>query len=386
MDKPTMKRFLVTASLALMLSSCQTGGIDSKKALAPIPSRTVALMSSKGMRPQDPIVIRSFKKESELEVWKLNSEGRYALLKTFPICRWSGQLGPKKKQGDRQAPEGFYTITPAQMNPNSSYYLSFDTGYPNAYDRAHGRTGNHLMVHGSCSSAGCFAMTDAAISEIYAIGREAFRGGQRSFQFQSYPFRMTVENMAKYRVDNNYAFWKNLKQGSDYFEVTGKEPKVSVCNMRYIFGETRDNCEPVLNSAVMAKAAKDDHAIEELAQKTPAVQLVYNDGGQHYSFRNKTNNVMVSRPEAILSGPREVVVNNTSKTTVPALAFTPAQTSNNEIAGLTTASLPQSRPETAEETQLAGNQPKPERDTITEEKPVYRKVINGINGLLGSES
>ena len=110
----------------------------------------------------------SYKKESELEVWKRGSNGKYALLKTYPICRWSGQLGPKIREGDRQVPEGFYTVTPGQMNPNSAYYLSFDTGYPNAYDRSFGRTGGDIMVHGSCSSRGCFAMTDQNIAEIYA--------------------------------------------------------------------------------------------------------------------------------------------------------------------------------------------------------------------------
>ena len=97
------------------------------------------------------------------------------------------------------------------MNPHSAYYLSFDTGFPNAYDRAHGRTGSHLMVHGSCSSAGCYAMTDRAIAEIYALAREAFAGGQRAFQFQAYPFRMTPENLAKHRDEPHIAFWKNLK-------------------------------------------------------------------------------------------------------------------------------------------------------------------------------
>ena len=100
-------------------------------------------------------------------------DGQYALLKTYPICRWSGDLGPKKKEGDRQAPEGFYTITPGQMNPNSNYYLAFNTGYPNAYDRAWGRTGSELMVHGDCSSRGCYAMTDEQIQEIYALARDS---------------------------------------------------------------------------------------------------------------------------------------------------------------------------------------------------------------------
>ena len=116
------------------------------KAEAPVPAATLALMAQKNMAPDAPILIRSFKKESVLEVWKQTREGRYALLKSFPICRWSGQLGPKRRQGDRQSPEGFYVVTPRQMNPNSAYHLSFDTGYPNAWDRAHGATGSALII------------------------------------------------------------------------------------------------------------------------------------------------------------------------------------------------------------------------------------------------
>src|SRR5690349_6116914 len=214
-----LTRLLALAGVAIILAGCQSGlPTGSARSQVPIPPATMALMSSKGMAPSDPILIRAYKKESEMEVWKRGRDGRYALLKTYPICRWSGQLGPKIRQGDRQAPEGFYAVSPAQMNPNSAYYLSFDTGFPNAYDRSHGYTGGNLMVHGSCSSAGCYAMTDEAIAEIYAIAREAFAGGQRSFQFQAYPFRMTAENMAKYRSDPNIAFWKILKKGSDRFE------------------------------------------------------------------------------------------------------------------------------------------------------------------------
>ena len=210
-----VKRFLLLAGVSLALAACQPETSTSGRSLAPIPPATMALMSSKSMSKADPILVRAYKKEAEMEVWKRGSDGRYALLKTYPICRWSGQLGPKVKEGDRQAPEGFYTVTPAQMNPNSAYYLSFDTGYPNAFDRQMGRTGSALMVHGTCSSRGCFAMTDEAIAEIYAIAREAFAGGQRGFQFQSYPFRMTAENLAKHRHDQHMAFWKNLKQGND---------------------------------------------------------------------------------------------------------------------------------------------------------------------------
>ena len=106
------------------------------------------------------------------------------------------------------------------MNPNSAHHLSFDTGFPNAYDKARGATGSALMVHGTCSSRGCYAMTNEAIEEIYALAREAFAGGQQAFQFQAFPFRMTAENMVKHRTEAHVAFWNQLKEGSDRFEAT----------------------------------------------------------------------------------------------------------------------------------------------------------------------
>ena len=279
-------------TLAISLGGCQDGGLGgvaSTRHLAPVPPKTLALMAQKGMSQSEPILIRAFKKEAEMEVWKRKGDGRYALLKTFPICRWSGQLGPKTKQGDRQAPEGFYTVTPGQMNPNSSYYLSFDTGYPNAFDRAQGRTGNYIMVHGTCSSSGCFAMTDESMSELYALARDSFAGGQRALQFQSYPFRMTAQNVAKHRNDPHTPFWKNLKEGSDYFEALGEEPRVGVCGSRYVFGGPEvaaGSCTPKVETLVAEKRERDDRAVAELIAKgTPATRVVYEDGGQNPVFR-----------------------------------------------------------------------------------------------------
>jgi murein L,D-transpeptidase YafK len=313
-----MKRIVLAAGLVLALAACQ-GDNRSTRHLAPIPPATMALMASKGMSQSDPILMRAYKKESEIEVWKRGSDGRYALLKTYPMCRWSGQLGPKTHEGDRQAPEGFYGVTPAQMNPNSSFHLSFDLGYPNAYDRAHGRTGAHLMVHGSCSSSGCFAMTDEAISEVYALARESFASGQRSFQFQSYPFRMTAENLARHRMDPNIAFWKNLKEGSDYFELAKQEPQVSVANQQYAFSG-----DASVMAAVAQKRQSDDQQVTALAASgVQPIKLVYGDGGQHASFRQalsgKDGSLAVdasarnrlgdvSRPEALAAGPQEVVL------------------------------------------------------------------------------
>ena len=123
------------------------------------------------------------------------------------------------------------------MNPNSNYHLAFNIGYPNAYDRANGRTGSNLMVHGACSSSGCYSMTDAQMEEIYAFGRDAFRGGQTEFQIEAFPFRMTAANMARYRGDPNYKFWEMLKEGYDHFEITKVPPKVDVCEKRYVFNQ-----------------------------------------------------------------------------------------------------------------------------------------------------
>ena len=238
MNRPFARALLASAAVAaaIALAGCDPDSIaPTGRAHAPLSEKTLAEMTAKNMDKESPILARIFKEEAELEIWKQNRDGQFELLKTYPICRWSGDLGPKKKEGDRQAPEGFYTITPGQMNPNSNYYLAFNTGFPNAYDRAMGYTGSELMVHGDCSSRGCYAMTDEQIQEIYALARESFFGGQKSFQLQAYPFRMTAMNMAKHRNNPNFAFWKMLKEGYDHFDATHQEPKVAVCDRRYVF-------------------------------------------------------------------------------------------------------------------------------------------------------
>ncbi len=224
----TITGFILTA---LVLGSC--GGPVSPANL-PIPQDTVDLMEAKGLKASSPIFIRIFKKESELEIWKQRDDGRYALLKTYPICKWSGHLGPKLKQGDKQSPEGFYSVARYQMNPKSSYHLSFNLGYPNKLDKSYGRTGDFLMVHGICSSAGCYAMTNVLIEEIYALAREAFAGGQAKFQVQAMPFRMTSQNMKKYGKGRWAKFWQDLKRGYDAFEMTAIPPKIDVCERRYL--------------------------------------------------------------------------------------------------------------------------------------------------------
>ncbi len=226
-------RLLATALLVLLVAGC--AGVERVKT-GTVSADTLARMSSLDMDRAAPIMMRIYKETSTLEVWKQDRTGRFRLLKSYPICHFSGGLGPKKAEGDHQAPEGFYEVGPGQMNPNSREYLSFNTGYPNAFDRALGRTGDLLMVHGGCRSVGCYAMTDEGIDEIYGLAYEAFRGGQDRIQLQAFPFPMTAANLERHAGDPNFAFWTMLKDGSDRFDASGQPPEVMVCDQRYVFG------------------------------------------------------------------------------------------------------------------------------------------------------
>lgn len=266
-----------------LLAGC--GGFkpaQNTRAIQPLKQEAVSRLASIGSSAAAPMMIRIFKETSELEVWKQAGNGAYKLFKTYEICAWSGTLGPKIKEGDRQSPEGFYTITPGLMNPNSNFYLAFNTGFPNKFDRAHGRTGSDLMVHGDCSSRGCYSMTDESIAEIYALARETFKGGNASFQLQIFPFRMTVANLARHADNPNMSFWKDIKEGHDRFELAKTPPSWDVCGKEYAFGvpagtvlDPMAPCPSIvaqsIPSSVQAKMAADDAAVAvqvaALAQK-----------------------------------------------------------------------------------------------------------------------
>ncbi|MEO1281683.1 MAG: murein L,D-transpeptidase family protein [Pseudomonadota bacterium] len=224
---------LCCAATVSIVAGC-AGAPDLSPAQQPLSKSTMMMLGRKGMEAKAPIFVRIFKEESELEIWKERDDGRFYHFKTYPICNWSGALGPKLRQGDKQAPEGFYRVKSYQMNPNSSFHVSFNLGYPNEYDKAHKRTGNFLMVHGKCASAGCYAMTDALMEEIYALAREAFEGGQAEFHVHAFPFRMTDANMKRHKKHRWAKFWKTLKQGYDHFEVHRMPPGVAVCSRNYV--------------------------------------------------------------------------------------------------------------------------------------------------------
>lgn len=204
-------------------------------------------LKARGLALGNPVLVRIFKREFELELWMMQG-GRFRHLATYPICKWSGELGPKVRQGDRQAPEGFYTVDQGALNPNSAWHRSFNLGFPNAYDRAHGRTGSLLMVHGGCGSIGCYAMTNPVIAEIWKLVTAALKGGQPRFQVQVFPFRMTEANLARHAASPSAPFWAGLKPGYDLFEQSQVPPRVSVCGGKYAFapgGSGYDGSAPV---------------------------------------------------------------------------------------------------------------------------------------------
>lgn len=195
----------------------------------------VEQLTSYDLKYGSPIFIRIFKESSQLELWLKNHLGHFVLFKSYAICSFSGDLGPKLKQGDWQSPEGFYFVKPIQLNPWSQYHLSFNLGFPNRYDREHSRTGSALMVHGDCVSIGCYAMTDPQINEIYSLASAALENGQPFFRVHAFPFKMTDERLAKETQNPWYSFWQNLKTGYDIFEQSAIPPNVTVNNKQYVF-------------------------------------------------------------------------------------------------------------------------------------------------------
>jgi murein L,D-transpeptidase YafK len=265
--------FALVIVATLALAGC--GGImpksSSLRAQQSLKQAAVTKLEQMGSSPGQAMMIRVFKQSNEFEVWKRTTAGGFKLFKTYNICAYSGTLGPKVHEGDRQAPEGFYNITPGLMNPNSNYYLAFNTGFPNKFDRSWGRTGANLMVHGDCSSSGCYSMTDEAIAEIYALARESFAGGNTVVQMQIFPFRMTPRNLAQNSKNPNIDFWMDIKEGYDRFELSKTPPAWDVCEKKYVFELKSESGDPLdseaacpvkgadaLMTALQAKQAADD--------------------------------------------------------------------------------------------------------------------------------
>ena len=231
------KSTFLLAALVLILAACSSRAPETQRDSRLIrrpPNPTLQdRLEARGFRFGAPAFIRIFKKEEVLEVWLQKDSGEYALFLDYPICIYSGELGPKTREGDKQSPEGFYAVGREAMNPNSQYHLSFNLGYPNAYDRAHGYSGSMLMVHGKCVSIGCYAMGDRQIEEIYTLVGSALQRGQPYVRVHAFPFRMTDANLAAYSEHRWYDFWRMLKPGYDYFERYHQPPEIDVIGGQY---------------------------------------------------------------------------------------------------------------------------------------------------------
>jgi murein L,D-transpeptidase YafK len=358
--RATIVRALVlTAAFAGALTPIRCLSEDSNhlpaKATMELPRELLSLLQQKKMPKHSPILVRIFKEESELEVWKQDTTGHFQILKTYPICRWSGDLGPKLHEGDRQAPEGFYSITPELMNPNSNYYLAINTGFPNSFDKANERDGTFLMIHGDCWSSGCYAMTDEQMGEIYSLARDALFGGQPSFQIQAYPFRLTPANLARHRTNPNMAFWQMLKIGNDHFEATHLETKVDVCDRHYVFDAQQppDSSKPlvfdpagncptfVVNPKIARPALEKQHADEleyaQLVKDDVPVAPIYSglDGGMNQVF-------LARLPGRII--PLAIVLPLTGALDLPQLPPVPWAENNGSLASKFFGALFESKP------------------------------------------
>lgn len=217
---------------------------DAIKHKNPLAKKLANISWNKGSK----VFIRIFKQDHKLELFGQH-HGKWVLLKSYDICKWSGKLGPKFYEGDRQAPEGFYNVSAKQLNPNSRHHLSFNLGFPNQVDRAQGKTGSFLMVHGGCSSIGCYAITDSAVDEVYKIVEEALKNGQQFVAVHAFPFHLTKVNLQKHKANVSHEFWQTLKPGYIAFEEQGSVPKVLACNTQYGFAyegqKIANNCSPL---------------------------------------------------------------------------------------------------------------------------------------------
>jgi murein L,D-transpeptidase YafK len=254
-----MNRRRTALPLVLVLAICGGLALFALMALKEKPITTavtpfdrqqlVADIAAAGFAPGDRAHVRIYKQERRLELWMQHAAEPYRLFRTYDICAFSGDLGPKLAEGDGQAPEGFYRVGLKQLNPNSRHHLSFNLGFPNAYDQSLGRTGSALMVHGGCSSIGCYAITDRNVDEVYAIIEAALRGGQDAVDVHVFPFEMTAARLTEADGHRWLPFWQNLKQGSDHFTQTGLPPRVAACRGEYRFGTDAEGPECVAIAA-----------------------------------------------------------------------------------------------------------------------------------------
>lgn len=262
-------------AISIELKDVASDRIERQRAAAegslPLPgtpdlARLQERLIEKDLKLGSPILLRAFKSESEFEVW-IRKDEAYVLFATYPVCHWSGTLGPKLQEGDKQTPEGFYTVTKQQIRHVGRWPRSLNLGFPNPYDKSLARTGSHILVHGGCSSVGCFAMTNSVIEEIYLITEQAIAGGQRFVPVHVYPFRLSEANLASQKDSPWIEFWTNLKEGYDLFDQTRRPPRITTCEGRYRFTDVA--LEEGADTGPLAVCGETFAALQTLAQLSP---------------------------------------------------------------------------------------------------------------------
>jgi murein L,D-transpeptidase YafK len=250
-----MRRYRLHVAVVLLVAGLLAGifavqHLTGRRVILPpaAPPPLEGRLAEAGFLPGQPVYLRIFKEESSLEVW-MERNGRYELALTYPVCAWSGGLGPKLREGDKQSPEGFYLVSRKQLKPDSSFHRALNVGFPNAFDSGLGRTGSFLMIHGACVSTGCYAMTDAAIEDIYLLAEQALSNGQEAVPVHIFPFRMSEERLAAAAAEPWSGFWRNLAEGDRLFQATGQPPRAYACGSRYGFAKAGEpsppDCTPV---------------------------------------------------------------------------------------------------------------------------------------------
>lgn len=239
---------------------------------APDAATIEARLAAKGLAEGNPAFVRIFKAESELEVWMRKGNG-FVLFETYPICHWTGTLGPKIREGDKQSPEGFYSVTARQSRHRGRWRKAFNLGFPNALDQRLQRTGSYILLHGGCSSTGCFAMTDPVLDEVYGLAQAALAKGQPRVHVHIFPFRMTEGAMAQHAGHPASAFWQDLKAGYDAFERAHVPPVVSICNQRYAVRDGDPGTSGDANGLAVHRAGPDGQcrALQEQQAQQSAV-------------------------------------------------------------------------------------------------------------------
>ncbi len=257
-----------------------------------------ARLAQRGLKSGSPVLLRVFKAESELELWMLRGD-RFELFSVYPICSWSGSLGPKLSEGDKQSPEGVYTVGRRQLHMIGRHPRSLNLGYPNPLDRKLNRTGSYILIHGGCGTVGCFAMTNPVMEEVFHLVRSALWNGQEAVHVHVFPFRMSEERLAAYSMHEWYDFWRNLKEVHDSFERVRLPPKISACDGRYRVEDFSPPQEAAGESPLVACASS--QALPLWTRKRPAALRAQSTEPSRAGLRQSKTEPSSLRSRAALS-------------------------------------------------------------------------------------